>query len=247
MREVSRARAWAGRGVALIAALACIATSKPRWHIEAAFPRQVPTVTPAGGRLGLAVTVEASRLPEVRCSTPDHRFQVLRPLAPATTTAPGAVRARYLCAPGWQLESVRIDEGSGEPRSSTPPPGEFVRITRLEAVETWTVSAETSAPIRPWDRSPEYGIATVVATSPLQPYFQASVEPGPAAAMFGVPSLMGPSTDGAHYEFLVPVTAPGGPYRGTIRVRATIYGACEASCNPPDPDALTLAPADDAG
>lgn len=241
MHEASRARTWAGRGVLVIAALASIATSRPRWHLEPVRPAGAPTATPQGGTRGLAVTVEASAEPSVGCNLPGLGYRELRPLTPSAGSASSSTQTQYLCPPGGSLDRIIISghNGGNGCKEPQPPPDQFVRITKLEAVETWSVSAEASFTIPPPVEDPTYSVVKVVVQSSQQPFLETSIEPGPGSTAFGTPSVLGGG--GAQYEIVIPLNPNTKQHEGRVHLRATIYGACTPTCTPPAADALTIA------
>lgn len=242
MREVSWARSWASRGAVVTAALACIATSQPRWHLAATFPAGAPTRTPAGGTQGLAVTVDASTVPSVGCTLSGNNYHDLKPLAPLTESPTSPVHTQYLCPPGGQLAEIRISgvAHGGLCADTKAPRDQFVGITKLEPVETWKISAEASFAIQPWEHDPNSGAVMLIVHSPQQPFLEATVEPGPDAAAFGTPFIMGPSVDGAHYDIVMSRVEDSKPHDGKLHVHATIYGVCAPACTPPPADTLTI-------
>jgi hypothetical protein len=123
-----------------------------------------------------------------------------------------------------------------------PPRDQFVRITKLEAVETWKLSTEASFPIQPWRYDPASGAVGVIVHAPQPAFLEATVEPGPGAAAFGTPFIMGAgvSADGAHYDIVMSVDQHAKQHDGTLRVRATIYGVCAPACTPPAADTVRI-------
>lgn len=248
MQHGGRARRWISRGVLGIAALACIATSRPRWFVEAALPVGDAASTPDGGRQALVVTVAASVQPQVECLVPAHGRIGLRPMSdPASPGAAPAdpLNARYLCPPGGRLTRIAIDGhggGNGCERPK-PPAGAFVRISKLETVETWTSTSEASFEIEHWRLDPKTGVVAVSIRGPGQIWVEAGVDAASDVAAFGGVNIMGPSRDGTHYDIVLPLVASEIPRGSKLRIRATTYGVCEPGCAPTRPGLVTIEPA----
>jgi len=232
-----RLRRLAGRGALAIAAFACLATSRPRWHLEPALPAGAPTSTPVGGHEGLLITIAASDRPEVACDLPERGRTWLRPLTGEPTEGPQVLR--YLCPPGGRLAPIRLDgHGSGggcdEPE---PPASAFVRITGLATVATWTATGEGSFAIEPWRHSEAYGAVSVVIDAPAPVQVAATLDPGTDATAFD--AVTTPSGDGKHYDFVLPLRKGGIPPGSKLRIYATAFGACTPDC-PAAPGAVTI-------
>ncbi len=133
------ARSVAVRVTLAVAALAAIATSQPSWTIEAPLPSAPP------GAKALLATVEASAPPQVIMKQPG---KVLPVWPEPPFQAPGAAwpgRAEYLIPPGFSLQQVSLSDkcvsGGGLCSKCEQPPGAFVRVASLVAVEPWEITA----------------------------------------------------------------------------------------------------------
>ena len=132
-------RERSSKAVLVLAALACLATSKASWRID------VPLPAPIRPNLDQAVqlVVDASRAPTFDCS--------MNPV-PALDEA-GRItdnpRATYLCPPGAQATLVTLigKDGPGGglcdgPRQ--PPPGESLVVKASRVVPVWTKAIDIS-------------------------------------------------------------------------------------------------------
>jgi hypothetical protein len=246
MQQGSRARRWLSGGVLGLAALACIATSRARWMVEAELPAGAAVQTPAGGTQAILVTVEASTMPSVDCQLAGSARVQLRPLAePAanSATAPDPRHVQYLCPPGGRIIRVAIDGSGGGGSHAKPPADAFVRITKLETVETWTSTSQASFPIEPWRYSKSDADVTVAIAAPHPVYVAAALDEGTDTTAFGGVNILGPSRDGRTYDFVMAELKGAVPPGSKLRVWATTFGVCEPGCTPPAPDVVTLAPA----
>src|SRR5689334_15731896 len=113
-----RLRRLATRAVIVVAALASIATSPPKWSISA----PVPSGAPSGAK-GTVVTIEASQEPSVarRRVGGSHEIEV-HPENP-----PWSGSGAYYLPPGFELVRVEIGgrctSGGGLCSGCDPPPG----------------------------------------------------------------------------------------------------------------------------
>jgi hypothetical protein len=245
MQQRDRARRWLSGGVLGLAALACIATSRARWMVEAELPAGAAVQTAAGGTQGVLVTIAASTMPSVACQLPGGHTE-LRPLAdPAANSAnaPDPRHVQYLCPPGGRITRVAIDGSGGGGSHAKPPADAFVRITKLETVETWAATSEASFPIEPWRYSKSDADVTVAIAAPHPVYVTAALDEGTDTTAFGGVTILGPSRDGRTYDFVMAQLKDAVPPGSKLRIRATTYGVCEPGCTPPAPGLITLAPA----
>lgn len=134
----SAVRAGASRVVFVVAALACVATSPPRWHLTAKTP---PAVGPTPGR-GELVVVEASQEPEAQLAVGERWHDRAFPAGSASGW-PGQVE--FFVPPGGGLAALsiggRCTSGGGACSNCTPPPGAFVKVLRSDPVDTWRLEA----------------------------------------------------------------------------------------------------------
>lgn len=133
------ARSVAVRVTLAVAAIAAIATSQPSWTIEAPLPAAPP------GAKALLVTVEASAPPQVIMKQPGKVLPVTPEPPFQASGAPWPGRAEYLIPPGFALQQVSLSDkcvsGGGLCSKCEQPPGAFVRVTSLIAVEPWEITA----------------------------------------------------------------------------------------------------------
>jgi hypothetical protein len=120
-------RRWLERGLIVVAALATIATSKRKWHLDAS----VPTNDPATARL---VVIASSAQPDLGMN---------RPLE-AAPQWPG--EARYLISAGATLDRVGIYGSGGCEHCGgecVPPDTAFVRVVSITPVATWKLEVKS--------------------------------------------------------------------------------------------------------
>lgn len=137
---VSAARDRAGRVVFVVAALACVATSQPLWHLTAEAP---PALGPTPGR-GELVVVESSQEPSALLSV-GERWHDGAWAASRASSWPG--QTEFFVPPGGGLTMVGINgrcSGGGACSTCKPPPGAFVKVLRSDPVNTWRL--ETTGP-----------------------------------------------------------------------------------------------------
>lgn len=207
----------------MAAALASIATSPKRWTIKATPPAGAPTKTPAGSR-ALLITVEASDPPNVIC----NMVEVFAEQGSTPT------RGQYLCPPGTALNEVTLS-GRGRSTCEEPKPraSDFVRITSIEEVETWTQTAELTVDFSTTTGDSELRSADVLVQvqSPHRARVEATLEPGPDNALLEPPSVQG----GRDNEFrIVLIATDARVHSGKVRIRATVFGYCKAApCSAP--------------
>ena len=120
--------------VALLGAMACGSGSGDGWILKAFPPPE--TSTPRSATEGLLITVESSRPAGAKCSSGKFGF----------TSSVGATQ--LFCPPGGRVDEVFISGHEPErscrnEKQQTPPPGEFVKIARIDRVQTWTKSVES--------------------------------------------------------------------------------------------------------
>jgi hypothetical protein len=144
MRFASRVEAWARRAVVVAAALACIATSRAPWSVEA----KLPTLSGTSG-FGTHLVVEASHEPNVTAKRKvgDHVFRAAR-----HEPGPWSGRGSYYLPPGLEPTGVSIDgkdcsSGGGLCSECKPPLGAFVRIVKAEPSALWSLSATSDEQI----------------------------------------------------------------------------------------------------
>jgi hypothetical protein len=215
---MSKARTWLGRGAVVAAALASIATQRPKWTLEPAWPAGAPRATPSGSH-GLLLSITSTAQPTVECALAGSDY-TLEPL-------PGAT-GRYLCPPGGTITRVALSGhaggGCGKPE---PPSDQTIRIDRVDVVETWSIMVATQA------RTVDDGFSRsgwVHTASPYKPFATAAFASGssaraPTAWVYG-------------RDIRIDVDRPDA---ADVDVHATIYGPCEAQpCSPPGDATLEL-------
>lgn len=211
-------RVWLGRAAILAAALASLATKKPLWVRDAAWPAQAPMQTPSDGTRGLLVTISATREPYVECTLGTTSYQ-LEPL-PGTPD-------RYLCPPGGRIGRIGIQgDGGGGCSKPEPPDSEKVHVDRVDVVETWSVTAQRTTTIATDEYDPH---SFVEAASPYQPFATGTFTDASGSPAVHV------------YKRSIRVEASGITHSMDAEVRATIYGPCEKQpCTPPSDAKLEL-------
>ena len=206
-----------------VAALASIATSPKSWTITATPPAGAPTTTT--GSRGLLITVEASGTPHVMCTG------LLQVFAEQGSTPE---KGQYLCPSGTALDRVTLS-GRGRSTCEEPKPraSDFVRITSIEVVETWTQTAELIVDFSTTSGDSQYRSASIpiVVHSPHHARIDATLEPGPNNALLERPYLAG----GRDNEFSINIASSDDRvHSGKVRIRATVSGYCKtAPCSPP--------------
>ena len=198
----------------VVAVVASIATSRPRWHLVVDLPVVV------GGKQALELTVDSTQDPHVTCVLPDGDHE-LRP------HRDGNVRT-YVCPPGGQFVGPiaiygNASGGCGAPK---PPDGEYIRVVKLVPVDTWSVTASGEVPFTREEYDANYGGATVFVHGP--PGIQAIITVD--APELGVPQISGNGLDGT-FRITARYRDPQKP-QAMIAVRATAYGT-----GPQPPDA----------
>jgi hypothetical protein len=251
MQDTSRARVWGSRAAVVVAAFACLATSQASWTLEAKPPAGAPTSTPASGKRGLLVTVEATREPRLACKTDvGDLYPPGDKLGDPAADAGALSLTEFFCPPGGTLEAVSISgkggEGNGACSRPRAPAGERVRITKVETVEGWAVTAEARPPVRIETGGATYSAVklTIRTTGVLMAEVRAALEPGSAAG-FGAPVVenegfdaLTPDAGGRTQRLLIRTPTrdgkpPSKPLDGTVTVRATVRGRCRVPCDPP--------------
>lgn len=228
-------RRWAGRIVFVIAVLACIATSRRRWHLEAPLPHNVPLTLPADGSRGLLLTVEHSDGDiTVDCHLNGRNVADANPRAPS-----------YLCPPGATLRSIALDGHDGDKGCGDVkvPDSAYARVKSLDAVEVWTLTIERTFDV-------------VISSTDGYGTLHLELSPSPEAADFT--AALGPDEDVEHFaapersggrdRFNVTIAPRGVAASGqTVKIKVTIraFGTCPkppaggaaAPCEPPQGDA----------
>lgn len=138
-------RRWMEGVIIVVAALVCVATSRPRWSLEAA-------LLPEDVTRSRVIEIEASEEARVTTAAPpgtlDGEFGGVRALG--TQAWPG--RNRFLISAGRPVSSVRI--GGGPCKGSKggcgggpcePPPDAKVTMLSSAPVETWRVETRSAA------------------------------------------------------------------------------------------------------
>ncbi|MEI7893713.1 MAG: hypothetical protein WCI05_11510 [Myxococcales bacterium] len=213
----SAVRVWGERIAVLVAGGASLATPQARWYLNADGPS-------GAVRTGAVVTVEASVVPTVRIlSSPTPRGLLAEY---GLLSGPWTGRGEFFVPPGSQFEgaSLRGNCTSSGPCSGAcdPPAGTFVRVLRIDPVESWAISGQSGAVTLPVAR------ATVEASGPPD----VEVIPSTPSA----PSVLMSRVGGTAYAFEVrwdvaPETVSL-PFQWTFR--ATVRGYCRtAPCIPP--------------
>ncbi len=216
---------WWRRLVLIVAVLASVATSRRGWSVVASIPPGAPTVAPAGTR-GLSIVLEASQEPSVSCMWPGVGDVSLVPLLTGRQYV-------YLCPPGGTLGPITIgghaDGGCGVP----PVPSDaFLRVVRLELVETWSLAAEANLSAHATEYDPTEGQVSLVVHTTGRPFLEYT--PGPGLGR-GFVSGRG-SND---YDIDVPFTDPD-HFNRSVHVRATVYGVCAAGAPCAAPTGQTI-------
>ena len=215
-------RRFAGHIVLVVAAFASIATSKPKWHVEAH-----PPATQISGDLGSLAVIEASQVPDdVHCVT--AQFPYLR----AALRTNVGTRYEYLCPPGSHFGDVVIagsgsGRGCGKPET---PDDAFVRFVELKPVKMWRAEARTAFPMitETLDAKSTYASGYVEVTGAVISIVDAA--PGPGTD----PNLERPrvSTAGVNRFEITMIASGTEPRRAEIAVHAVGYGICEQDCTP---------------
>jgi hypothetical protein len=208
-----RMRKFAGHAVLVIAAFASIATSRPRWHVEA-----TPPSTQIDPALGTLAVLEASERPEdVQCVAAHDQLAALR-------TEVGT-RYEFLCPPGTRFKRALV-----EGRGAQPPDDAFVRFVELRPVKMWRAEATRAFPVVTQEAigGSSYTFAEAEVGGALIATVDVSLEPG-ADPMLRAPELIsnGPSNFG-----IAIYASDTEPHRGSIAVHAVGYGLCEKDCTP---------------
>jgi hypothetical protein len=259
MQGTSRARVWGSRAAVLVAAFACLATSRPSWSLEAKPPAGAPTSAPANGKQGLLVTVEATREPRLQCKLDlGEIFPPGERLGDPAVDAGALLVTEFFCPPGCVLETVTIGgrDGVGGGLFSKPhaPDWERVRITKVEVVEAWTVTAEARFPVKiePGGATYDPVKIRVRTTGLLTAEVRAALAPSSPAG-FGEPIVenygfdaMSPDAGGRIQHVTIRTPTKNNQttrtvLEGTVTVRAIVRGRCRAACDPPrDPVAIEV-------
>lgn len=241
--------AWPGRLAIVAAALASIATSPPRWRLEATSPG-----APPGPNTGLLFVVESSHEPDVSAK----RGAARRQLFPVAAGAPTG-RNEYYAPPGWQVSQIEIVDrctsGGGFCSNCEPPPGAFVRIGATTAVEPWSLSADSSEETVQLDSSVPRQTYEVTVEASGRPTLEVVAAAGPRGLaswvdQHGVKPLGGGKSS---YTFRVYWSYSDGstdvlsaPVRQRFGVRATLDGFCRAGeaapgrCAAPESAGVTI-------
>jgi hypothetical protein len=131
-------RRRSSNAVLIAATLACIATSKKGWRLEAPLPARPKPVTGQA----VQVVVDASRAPIVQCGDGRDDAGVLALDDRGSATAkPG--HATYVCPPGVPLTAVSIagTDGTGGglcDGEREPPTGTAVTVADVRTAPVWT-------------------------------------------------------------------------------------------------------------
>ena len=127
-------RRWGARAMVLVAALASIATSPLRWKLAA----PPPTIVATAGH-GEVLVVEASQEPTVSIERGvASRYAPRRGGAGAAWTTSGEFFVPF----GWSVAKIEIMGSCGGGLCSSrcvPPPTAFVRVARVDVVDTWSL------------------------------------------------------------------------------------------------------------
>jgi len=197
------------------------------------------TSTPVDGTQGIAFTVEASAPPSVSARCPGG-YVPLFPLEPTPGDEPTGKPAGgdYLLPPGCALGEISLDGHPDKGSKPTPPPGQYVRVTRIATVEVWKATAESVYEVVTDSSDHTYGSRSIHVRSRAQPFFETTIEPrDDGARMFGADVHGG----GREYRLAVSSSDTSRASHGAVRVKATVYGVCEPGCTPPSAaDAIQL-------
>jgi hypothetical protein len=227
----SRMRRWLERLAIVAAALATIATSPPRWRLEAT------SLPPPDREHATRLIVEASDQPEVMV----HDGATQRWLRPDGSKWPG--KTEYLVPRGATVTEVSlrgICHGGGMCQGGSKgceiPKAAFVRVASSAAVDTWraeTAMTATSTVLDPSAPQPSY---RVVVTATREATLHIDTDHSAV-----VPQVSGPFVD----EFAVTWPAVKGfarPVTVTWTAHAVIEGPCPAPgpCTPPDTEHVEI-------
>jgi hypothetical protein len=214
IRRMKRA-SWV---VVAVAALASIATSAPRWQLDAIVPAHAsPTPTQV-----LHVVIESSRPPTLECTG-----AFIEEAVPLDGTA---AHGTYSCPPAQDLLAVRLTgiDGTGGglfcggPRK--PPDGTFVRVVSIDSATRWTKDVELHLD-HPSDALVQVSVASRYAFTASATY-----------TLLGATTLLHTEVYLKH----VNITQSGDP-GGAIDLVVTLYGTCTAEpCTPPADATATL-------
>lgn len=213
-------RRFAGHAVLVVAAVASIATSKPRWHVTAhAPPTQIDDAT------GTLAVIEASRPPDnVRCVAANGGDE------PASRPTSVGTHYELVCRPGLHFRDADITgpRSGGCHSNDEPPEGEFIRFAEVRPLKMWRADAETGIDIALEDIGGTlYGSMPVLVDGATVSAMTATLAtPDP---MLSTPEVV-PWGDN-HFE--IRVTAHDHEARRvTVSLHAFGYGICDAACTP---------------
>jgi hypothetical protein len=213
-------RKRASKTVLVVAAVACIATSKRGWHLEAT----VPPVGRPSATQAVEVVVDATRPPIVTCGGVDSEWLPLD-----DPNHMGATQAHtYLCPPGRPLGAVQLfgKDGpggglcDGEPE---PPSDVSIAVRSARVVRVWTKAIDYPVMV------PADGVFVNITTS--YPYTFAAVRDRDGRTV---------DLHTTEWTRRVLIYGDAGPAI-TSRVTLTLFGACrDDACAPPADAAATL-------
>jgi len=215
-------RRWLERAVVVVAALATIATSRPRWHVRLTeLPEPPDPAKPA------RLIVEASHQTELTIQDASGTRWIL----PERSSAPD--RPQYLVPPGARLDVIEMTGLCHTGMCDGPckaPADAFVRIASITATETWHAedTQDATAVLDPGAPSPTFRVSVLATRAPT---LQIDV-----ADRAITPMVSGPV--GGY--FYVRWSAPGGralPLTVAWTARAVVEGLCpglDPCAAPPD-------------
>jgi hypothetical protein len=209
------------RLVIVVAVFASIATSKPKWHLEAHAP-PVPILDEDGS----VAVIEASQRPEVRCQASNGGSE------PSTQRTVTGTRYELVCRPGLHFNDALIlgpTGGGGGCRSNNEPPdGEFLRFVEVRPVKMWRADASSTVDVVLEDLGGGtfYGSSTVVVDGATVSAMSASLASVDATI---APEVV-PWGDN-RFEIRVVAHDHNHP-RVTVALHAFGYGTCTGECTP---------------
>jgi hypothetical protein len=206
-------RTRASKVVVGVAALACVATSQPRWQIDV----PMPALPQPGAAQAVQLTVDATRAPDIACESAEPVYAV----DAAGRIAPVSTHAIYLCQPGAAVLHVALSgTGGGGCGSPKPPADVSIQLAEARVVPVWTKTIDV-----PFALVDGGVMLDLVVAYPYT--IDAARDAGGAMFTTRWPKrVLVNSADGR-----------GGP----SHARVTLYGACaDAACTPPDDATATV-------
>jgi hypothetical protein len=209
------------RVVIVVAVFASIATSKPKWHIDAHAP---PASIDEGS--GSIAVIEASHAPEqVRCVASNGGDE------PSARVKEVGSRYELACRPGLHFRDAGImgARSGGCHSSDEPPEDEFIRFVEVRPVKMWRGDAETTVDVvlEDFGRDTIFGSAYVLVDG-------ATVSAMSASLATADPALAAPEVvPWGDNRFEIRVRAHDHDHpRVTVALHAFGWGTCTGECTP---------------